>query len=246
MSSNKAGRFARQRVTRAYRSLAMAMLWTIVVSTACVVWTGRHWHLGWMGIAGIGSILGLVISGGLLLLVYRSDVTWVGNWRKGAIGEEQVGAVLDQMEHEGYRALHDVEARRGNIDHVLAGPTGVFALETKAWRGRVWLSKGGRLRVGGRSEDRAVEQAKKGARYVRDAMKGAGIHGWVEAVIVLTATSMPLGPMKLGAVTVVTLDELPAFVRSRHREMDNLEAARIIAAVYRASRGRSDVITVVR
>jgi hypothetical protein len=33
--------------------------------------------------------------------------------------------------------LHDVHLDRGNIDHVLIGPAGIFTIETKSHRGRL-------------------------------------------------------------------------------------------------------------
>ena len=37
----------------------------------------------------------------------------------------------------GWRAIHDVDTGRGNIDHVLVGPGGILTVETKSHRGRV-------------------------------------------------------------------------------------------------------------
>jgi hypothetical protein len=46
--------------------------------------------------------------------------------------EMSVGQKLNQLMHKGYHVYHDFPAERFNIDHVLAGPAGVFAVETKA------------------------------------------------------------------------------------------------------------------
>jgi Nuclease-related domain len=61
----------------------------------------------------------------------------VDRWLRGAAGEERVGAILDALHDRGWRALHDVDTGRGNIDHVLVGPGGVLSVETKSHRGRV-------------------------------------------------------------------------------------------------------------
>ena len=58
-------------------------------------------------------------------------------WSQGAEGEEVFGAVLAGLVDEGWHAIHDVSFGRGNIDHVLIGPGGLFAIETKSRRGRV-------------------------------------------------------------------------------------------------------------
>jgi hypothetical protein len=45
--------------------------------------------------------------------------------------------VLDGLRERGWFALHDVQLGRGNIDHVLVGPAGIFTIETKSHRGRL-------------------------------------------------------------------------------------------------------------
>jgi len=63
-----------------------------------------------------------VISRYVLPLLERRDV--------GASAEEQVGGLLDQL--AGWRVIHDASLGRGNVDHILIGPTGVFTVETKS------------------------------------------------------------------------------------------------------------------
>jgi Nuclease-related domain len=56
----------------------------------------------------------------------------------GYLGERAVAEHLEQLRENGYRIFHDVpcEGRKTNfnIDHVVVGPTGVAAIETKARR----------------------------------------------------------------------------------------------------------------
>ena len=44
----------------------------------------------------------------------------------GERGEQVVGAVLDELRSDGYRVVHAIRYNRGDIDHVLVGPAGVF------------------------------------------------------------------------------------------------------------------------
>lgn len=46
-------------------------------------------------------------------------------------GERAVGEELNQLMLQGYRVYHDFPAEHFNIDHVVIGPRGVFAVETK-------------------------------------------------------------------------------------------------------------------
>ena len=52
--------------------------------------------------------------------------------RLGLEGELATGQELDQLMLEGYRVFHDVPSESFNIDHVVVGRNGVFAIETKA------------------------------------------------------------------------------------------------------------------
>lgn len=54
------------------------------------------------------------------------------SYRLGYEGEIAVGQELNQLMRDGYRVYHDFPAGKFNIDHIVVGPPGVFAIETKA------------------------------------------------------------------------------------------------------------------
>lgn len=58
-------------------------------------------------------------------------------WSQGAEGEEVVGRVLEELAASGWHVIHDVDLGRGNIDHIVVGPGGLFTIETKSRRGRI-------------------------------------------------------------------------------------------------------------
>jgi hypothetical protein len=62
-----------------------------------------------------------------------------GAWAQGAEGEEVVGEILEGLEADGWQVIHDVSFGRGNIDHIVVGPGGLFTVETKSRRGRILL-----------------------------------------------------------------------------------------------------------
>jgi hypothetical protein len=69
----------------------------------------------------------------VLPLVERHD--------RGATGEEQVGGLLDQMSQRGWLVIHDATLGRGNVDHILIGPPGIFTVETKSHPGPVRVAR---------------------------------------------------------------------------------------------------------
>jgi hypothetical protein len=52
--------------------------------------------------------------------------------RLGLEGEMATGQELNLLMLQGYRVFHDFPADKFNIDHIVIGPAGVFAVETKA------------------------------------------------------------------------------------------------------------------
>lgn len=58
------------------------------------------------------------------------------NWRRGAEGEERVAAILARTLTTDWVVVHDltIGTRGANLDHLLIGPGGVFALHTHVLR----------------------------------------------------------------------------------------------------------------
>ena len=85
-------------------------------------------------------------------------------WKRGAIGESKLAATLTEIPQA--RALHDrrVRGTRGNIDHIVVGPAGVFVVDAKLYRGVIRVRERGtplktdqRLYVGRRDCSRLAE-----------------------------------------------------------------------------------------
>jgi hypothetical protein len=74
-----------------------------------------------------------VISRYVLPLVERRD--------RGARAEEQVGGLLDSLPEERWRVIHDATLGRGNVDHIVIGPPGIFTVETKSHPGPVRVGR---------------------------------------------------------------------------------------------------------
>ena len=75
------------------------------------------------------------------------------NMCKGLAGETTVAQVLNKSPDE-FRVLNDLTTPFGNLDHVVVGPTGVFLLDTKNWRGVVSPDGKGELLCNGKPTDK--------------------------------------------------------------------------------------------
>lgn len=68
---------------------------------------------------------------------------------RGAHGEDQVAKTLQTLPDTFY-VIHDLATPFGNVDHAVVGPTGVFLIDTKSWRGVVTSDGKGELLVNGK------------------------------------------------------------------------------------------------
>jgi hypothetical protein len=82
-------------------------------------------------------IIGVAFAGFLVWKVLRLTGRRK-SLRIGLAGEMATGEELNRLMLDGYHVYHGFPAHRFNIDHIVVGPSGVFAVETKA------RSKGGR------------------------------------------------------------------------------------------------------
>ena len=150
----------------------------------------------------------------LTAALWRKGLRRVESFFKGARGEERVAGLLEMLP-VGWHVFHDFEAGGYHVDHVAVGPTGVYAVETKNWRGRVTAEKGEVL-VDGVLPDRApLGQAAAEAKAVEAALRKAGCD--VEAVPVLCMASDTFaGPAsRVGGTVVVNASGVAAWVLGR-------------------------------
>jgi hypothetical protein len=98
-----------------------------------------------LGVAcGKGGVTGLVIEGivvvGCLAFPLLEGAPWANpdSWLRGLFGEAMVAHLLGMLPAT-FHCWHDVtvtsHGRRSNIDHLVVGPTGIWAIETKNWKG---------------------------------------------------------------------------------------------------------------
>jgi hypothetical protein len=100
----------------------------------------------------------------------------VSSFIKGARGEEAAARVLALLP-ESYDVFHGLAAGTGgtaaDLDHVVVGPQGVFAVETKNWSGRIEIVDGQVMYNGRRPDRPPVEQVGRAADALRATLRAA-------------------------------------------------------------------------
>jgi hypothetical protein len=76
-----------------------------------------------------------------LVLAPTEDPVSTRVWERGSVGESKLAAALGKIDREDVIFLHDraVPGTRGNIDHIVVAPSGVYVVDAKRYRGRVEL-----------------------------------------------------------------------------------------------------------
>jgi hypothetical protein len=126
------GQHARATVIR-LRLRTLVTLGVLAVATAAL---GRLFglHDRRFLIAEVALLVSMfVISRFVVPLVERRD--------RGASAEEHVGSLLAQLPADEWHVVHDASFGRGNIDHILVGPAGLFTVETKSHPGPVRVGR---------------------------------------------------------------------------------------------------------
>ena len=155
----ESGRFASQEAVRKQRAR-----WTLVM-----LFMGLDGFIMGFLMRGLFPRLTLsswacVLAAGALALLAWAAGTWTcrrveeldkerANWQRGADGEDVVGRELGRFPGE-FRVINDLTTPFGNLDHAVVGPTGVFLLDTKNWRGVVSADGQGELLLNGKPPDK--------------------------------------------------------------------------------------------
>ncbi len=135
----------------------------VLLGSLCILCLAFGFWLGRMRVSTMSSPISLVVPIALFALAWMSyrllNKKAAGfekarvSFMKGAVGEAVVARKLSNFP-ESYRVINDLSTPFGNLDHVVIGPTGVFILDTKNWKGVVAADGKGELLANGKAPDR--------------------------------------------------------------------------------------------
>lgn len=163
--------------------------------------------------------------------------------RQGERGERRVAEILDRIRGKGFVAYHDLQEKGFNIDHVVVGPTGIYAIETKAWNvfgsrtinyfGENDLVIGGKITLG-----RPLQGARGSARAVRLQLEEHLHERYaVKALLVF------LGDWRINReaidtdVDIITANRLENYLEWQQPELTRKEIERVCSHLERSARG---------
>ncbi|MDD3492751.1 MAG: nuclease-related domain-containing protein [Candidatus Thermoplasmatota archaeon] len=187
-------------------------------------------------ILGIGFCIHLyaahdVKSGYLIMVIVISAVYYyysrAPSYKKGRTGEELVTKELKKKLDDDYYLINDLDLpdSKGNIDHVVVGPTGIFVIETKNFTGHIvcdgdiWCRRYTNGLIFKKTDDRRIKsisrQAKDNAMAVRKTiLQEYGSSPWVQPVVVFTNPACKIEPTN-PSTKICRITELDSYIKNQ-------------------------------
>jgi nuclease-like protein len=219
------------RVFRRPRAVFVGLA-TLTIAMAVVE---RHSLLAFV----VGVTLGGLVSG--FIALRESPPGYIENWRTGWEGERRTARALAPLRRSGCVLLHDLpdrsgsgRAMKGNVDHVVVSPGGVFLLDSK-WLGGEVTIVGETVRVQRRDIDESYEQPhlartmKARSARLQEDIASAGVR-FVHPVVVFWG-SFDAGRVDQSGVTFIHGDRLLGWLAAQHQTLTSDRVARIAALV---------------
>jgi len=135
---------------------------------------------------------------GGLLLALQGEPQHQLAFRRGQHGEVAVAESLRRRTAEGVVLLHDrrMPGGRGNIDHLVIAPTGVYVVDAKDHKGRVSISTPlfgkAKLMIDGRDRTKLIDGLDRQVAAVRDALVSPAHPPPVHGVLCFTKADLSL------------------------------------------------------
>jgi hypothetical protein len=134
-------------------------------------------------------------------------------WRRGAAGERRTARLLAPLERHGWAVLHDlaIPGSPANLDHLVIGPGGVVVVDSKQYRGRLWLDSYGLLWHGRHLLISTLRKVRWEADQADEVLGVAEVQ--VAAIVAAHGASVPWGRLQADGVTVAPARRVPDLLR---------------------------------
>jgi hypothetical protein len=135
-------------------------------------------------------------------------------WRRGAAGERRTARLLGPLERCGWAVLHDlaIPGSPANIDHLVIGPGGVVVIDTKQYRGRLWLDHDGLVWHGRHLLLATLRKLRWAADQADEILGVADVQ--ILAIMAVHGASVPWGRLTADGVIVAPPRRVPDLLQA--------------------------------
>ena len=150
----------------------------------------------------------------------------------GLKGERLVGEMLNELMKDGFDVFHDFplepDGKSPNIDHIVVGPNGVFAIETKTWRkpketsgGKNWevTFDGKQLKFPHFTTNKGIGQATQNARLLSKHLS-ASTDEKVRAVPILALPGWFVSSKSIDPLSVLNPKQIRSAILAKDKMID--------------------------
>jgi hypothetical protein len=215
----ESARYVTKQSLKNYRRQFIAIvLVTFFLSLIIGVWLGlifnKHAYL-WILIPFVIILLLLFLTNKLIDRVIDNLEKKRMDFRKGATGEALVGFILEGFP-DAYTVIHGLKPKLyyGDIDHVVVGPTGVYAIDTKNWKGIVTADGQGELLLNGRPSSKPeAKNLLDRSMFIKNKIKAlTGLDPFTRAILAFPAARVEAKWGTTGAVHCMGDDQLYKYI----------------------------------
>lgn len=161
------------------------------------------------------------------------------NYEKGAKGEEKIDRILSELGKDFY-VIHDVVISKGNVDHIVVAPSGIYTIETKSHHGRVTVNQDELLLNNKPLPKDFLSQAMAEALAVKEYLQKISLGKadyFVQPLLVFTNAFVEVRG-KVRGVKVVPAKWLLSELQKGNEILGKLERSRITAALKEKSQSK--------
>ncbi|WP_262403360.1 nuclease-related domain-containing protein [Actinomadura sp. CNU-125] len=215
----------------------------------------RRWLIR-AGAAVVALVVGLVLIDlragfTLAVLVVIADVVRVTRksssvpaWQKSSAAERRTEKQLKALERRGYLVLHARSVPRdddgvsdGRIDHLVIGPSGVYAIDSEKWDKRLPVRTLSHLKLfhGPINKKDRLDEARWEAEQASKILAGrVGFEVPVQPSVAIYGPSIPWKVMRVRDVDVYAGNRARAYLRRRPKILTDIDVQRIFQAADKA------------
>lgn len=207
----EAGDFLKERAIRRRLNIGLVMFILMVVIFFFLGFVTAKTNVWLSLIAVIIAIPSFKIFGRYM----ESQIRLAKTDESGALGEKEIACYLKRLP-DTYTVINDLHFADsyGNIDHVVIGPTGVFAIDVKNWRGTVSADGKGELLLNGKPTDKPeIKNFTRRAMELRNRIQAlTKLETYIQCVFIFPHTQLETKWGATGHVHCVNADKMEDYI----------------------------------
>lgn len=211
----QAGEFQKERGARRRLNAIMA-LFLIMVGTFFLIGFATAKTSVWWSLLAAAIV---IPSFKLLERLFDKQIRMAQSDESGAAGEREILLYLQKLP-DSYTVVCDLDFADsfGNIDHLVIGPTGIFAIDVKNWRGIVSADGHGELLLNGRQTDKPQVRAfTRRVMDLKDRLKTlTKLDPFIQCVFVFPRTRVEANWGATGAVHCIVIEQVADYITKYH------------------------------